>query len=337
MDNEKNPFGSAVSTRHAPIDMKDLVVDSSALMRKITVVTVADDDDDDDDDDDEDDHRQRPEPLDSAFIDLSGEDYSDPSVEEEEEDDDSAEYRVTKRPRTPPPVAHSAEGVPGFFKVFLLGVVFAVAGFYLATTARVYSAGGGSVGLSSALALKEILGVFSAPQAPLVAQNQQLSSLTGPYELWGEEHNTTSLPINYRMDAAKSTAIVLRAAFWLHMSANADLNCLCMHHLHMDRLGNRTVLYQLCGVYNRQQGQLYMMANPKKGGGSTENAEEVTEHSVSCPEDHWRTVRRQRSFYVDWVDPFTQDPTYRLFTGPESYCLQLAMEEMSAPGNAHCN
>lgn len=167
----------------------------------------------------------------------------------------------------------------------------------------------------------------------------------GPYELWAEQHNTTSHRINCGLDIAKSTARVLRAAFWNHMStpdASGIPKCMCMHHLHMDRLpkapGQKqaVLLYQLCGVYNPDQDQIYMMANPTKSGSTREADVELQEHSVSCPRDHWRVVKRHETVFIDWIDPFTERAMYREFTGDAAYCMQLALEEMGVPGNAHC-
>lgn len=165
--------------------------------------------------------------------------------------------------------------------------------------------------------------------------------LSGPYALWREQHNTTSYAIDYTLERARSTATLLRAVFWQHMRSpeGPGLACMCMHHLHVDRLlrarDRPLIMYRLCGVYNAQQEQLYMMANPKMSGGSKEPRVELREHSVSCPENYWRTVRRNEVLFLDWVDPFTQRAQYRRFGGPESYCMQLALEEM-APGKAHC-
>jgi hypothetical protein len=302
--------------------------------------------------------------LKSAFVDSS---FSDEDEDEDEEDDDDEDFypNVHRRKRikwvAPTPIPSSPPPPPAStIRPFTLFIVTAIICIALSAAAyRSFRIGSVANHLlnnieeyvdgilrdrhhhrhhnkRSGITTTTIEGVRVSPNHPIMKRS-------GPYELWSEQHNTTSHAIDYTMEQARSTALVLRASFLQHMQQQpgGKLACMCMHHIHVDRLQKSKdaplIIYQLCGVYNAHEKQLYMMANPRKsGGGSKEPSVELMEHSVSCPKDHWRTVRRHEVLFLDWVDPFTRQGRYRLFSGDESYCMQLALEEM-APGNAHCD
>ena len=159
------------------------------------------------------------------------------------------------------------------------------------------------------------------------------------YELWTTPHNTRSDLIDYRMAEARRLFRVLQTVFADHLRQNTGLACLCMHHLHLDRALpegkdiSHLKLYQVCGVKNRRNDQLYMLVNPKLGGGS--NATKVySENSVSCESDQFQSRKRRQQVFIDWIDPETSDMMYYKFKGVDAACLQLALDEFK--GDAHC-
>ena len=174
--------------------------------------------------------------------------------------------------------------------------------------------------------------VFEWGVHPYLVGTRESVSFSGTgYELWSEQHNTTSVPIDYRMPEAKQVARALEIVFRNHMQQDEGLDCICMHHLRMDRFN--ISMYQLCAVYNRPMQQLYMMANPTIEGHSQEKTT-YTENSVSCVSGQWNTVDRHNHIFVNWIDPQTEEHLYYRFSGSVAACMQLSLEEIK--GNHHC-
>lgn len=130
-------------------------------------------------------------------------------------------------------------------------------------------------------------------------------------------------------------ARVLAAAFFQHLhrgkKKKSGVPCMCMYHLHGDLAPEappEPVLWQICGVWNAAQAQLYMLANPRISGGSKAVIERE-ERSVRTGQT--QTVKRTLAVFVDYTDPETDVGFYRLWQGDAALCLQQAMEEMNPP------
>ena len=162
-----------------------------------------------------------------------------------------------------------------------------------------------------------------------------------PYDLWTTPHNTKSNPIDYTLKEAKQLSRALETVFKTHLKQNPDIPCLCMHHLHVDRILKKVkdanidqlILYQICGVYNKAMDQMYVMANPRIGGGGNKTSV-YSEKSVACQSKKYINKKRSSQVFIDWIDPQSEDNLYYKFNGVTSACLQLAMDEFK--GNAHC-
>ena len=162
-----------------------------------------------------------------------------------------------------------------------------------------------------------------------------------PYDLWTSPHNTKSNPIEYTLKEAKKLSRALEIVFKTHLTQNPDIPCLCMHHLHVDRILKKVkdakidqlILYQICGVYNKEMDQMYVMANPRISGGGNKTSV-YSEKSVACQSKNYINRKRSSQVFIDWIDPQSEDNLYYKFNGFKSACLQLAMDEFK--GDAHC-
>lgn len=122
----------------------------------------------------------------------------------------------------------------------------------------------------------------------------------------------------------------LEHTFKAHMETGTQYSCLCMHHISIVTTGSP--LFQVCALYNRPRGEMYLMVNPSIIGRSNQT-DPYGETSVSCLKQR-PTTRRSKQIVIEWTDPETRDTLYSRFSGVGAVCMQLAMDEMS--GNQHC-
>lgn len=150
------------------------------------------------------------------------------------------------------------------------------------------------------------------------------------YPLNAEKHDTHSVPIVLHHSYARPLVMALEHSFRHHLAHNSVSGCLCMHHL---KFPSET-LYQLCAIYNQPSNQIYLVANPRLIGNTSETTA-YKETSVSCPPTLVLNRNRFNTIMLEWIVPGAKSETmYATFKGDEAACMQLALEEME--GNKHC-
>lgn len=110
-----------------------------------------------------------------------------------------------------------------------------------------------------------------------------------------------------------------------HLStAQNTFACLCMHHLSV-----ATPLQKVCGVYNPYMQRVHLMTEPKIVGHGelTDLYEErpITSTMVKMG------VKRYRNVFVQWADAASGDVLTLQLHGMQAVCMQVAVEEMTAP------
>jgi hypothetical protein len=132
-----------------------------------------------------------------------------------------------------------------------------------------------------------------------------------------------------------------------HMLINANLSCICMHHLMGFRPttgGEALTPRRLCAVINQPGREVDFMANPRAVGQSKQGVE-FRERSLACDPrvTTHAAVTRPTDIWVEWdglVANVKRPAGRRLlqytrrFRGEQAACVALALEELD--GKASC-